>query len=175
MRGGAWHFSRFTAGESGGWWQQLFGESEGKKGKGLFPATAEFTADLHSLGQMIQEGERNIFETMVRFDAPEALMTIESDEQNLDGLNYLTGKTLDFVDEKAYLGTLAAHVDGGVPVITMDMGKLDDAKLGEMFYFFELACGVSAYMLGVNPFNQPGVEFYKRNMFQLLGKPGYEK
>ena len=159
----------------GGWWQQLFGESEGKDGKGIFPVTAEFTADLHSLGQMIQEGERNIFETMVRFDAPEALMTIESDEQNLDGLNYLTGKTLDFVDEKAYLGTLAAHVDGGVPVITMDMGKLDDAKLGEMFYFFELACGVSAYMLGVNPFNQPGVEFYKRNMFQLLGKPGYEK
>ena len=159
----------------GGWWQQLFGESEGKDGKGIFPVSAEFTADLHSLGQMIQEGERNIFETMVRFDAPEALMTIESDEQNLDGLNYLTGKTLDFVDEKAYLGTLAAHVDGGVPVITMDMGKLDDAKLGEMFYFFELACGVSAYMLGVNPFNQPGVEFYKRNMFQLLGKPGYEK
>ena len=159
----------------GGWWQQLFGESEGKDGKGIFPVTAEFTADLHSLGQMIQEGERNIFETMVRFDAPEALMTIESDEQNLDGLNYLTGKTLDFVDEKAYLGTLAAHVDGGVPVITMDMGKLDDAKLGEMFYFFELACGVSAHMLGVNPFNQPGVEFYKRNMFQLLGKPGYEK
>ena len=159
----------------GGWWQQLFGESEGKDGKGIFPVTAEFTADLHSLGQMIQEGERNIFETMVRFDAPEALMTIESDEQNLDGLNYLTGKTLDFVDEKAYQGTLAAHVDGGVPVITMDMGKLDDAKLGEMFYFFELACGVSAYMLGVNPFNQPGVEFYKRNMFQLLGKPGYEK
>ena len=159
----------------GGWWQQLFGESEGKDGKGIFPVTAEFTADQHSLGQMIQEGERNIFETMVRFDAPEALMTIESDEQNLDGLNYLTGKTLDFVDEKAYLGTLAAHVDGGVPVITMDMGKLDDQKLGEMFYFFELACGVSAYMLGVNPFNQPGVEFYKRNMFQLLGKPGYEK
>ena len=158
----------------GGWWQQLFGESEGKDGKGIFPVTAEFTADLHSLGQMIQQGERNIFETMVRFDAPEQKLTIGGDYKNLDGLNYLEGKTLDFVDEKAYLGTLAAHVDGGVPVISMDMGQLNDEKLGEMFYFFELACGVSAYMLGVNPFNQPGVEFYKRNMFQLLGKPGYE-
>ena len=158
----------------GGWWQQLFGESEGKDGKGIFPVTAEFTADLHSLGQMIQQGERNIFETMVRFNAPEQKMVIGGDVKNLDGLNYLEGKTLDFVDEKAYLGTLAAHVDGGVPVMTVDMGELNDAKLGEMFYFFELACGVSAYMLGVNPFNQPGVEFYKRNMFQLLGKPGYE-
>ena len=158
----------------GGWWQQLFGESEGKDGKGIFPITAEFTADLHSLGQMIQQGERNIFETMIRFDAPQQKMVIGSDAKNLDGLNYLAGKTLDFVDEKAYLGTLAAHVDGGVPVITMDMGELSDEKLGEMFYFFELCCGVSAYILGVNPFNQPGVEFYKRNMFQLLGKPGYE-
>ena len=158
----------------GGWWQQLFGESEGKDGKGIFPVTAEFTADLHSLGQMIQQGERNIFETMVRFDAPKELYTVGSDDKNLDGLNYLAGKTLDFVDEKAFLGTLAAHVDGGVPVITMDMGELNDEKLGEMFYFFEVCCGVSAYMLGVNPFNQPGVEFYKRNMFQLLGKPGYE-
>ncbi len=158
----------------GGWWQQLFGESEGKDGKGIFPVTAEFTADLHSLGQMIQQGERNIFETLVRFDAPEQKMVIGGDVKNLDGLNYLEGKTLDFVDEKAYLGTVAAHVDGGVPVLTMDMGELNDKKLGEMFYFFELSCGVSAYMLGVNPFNQPGVEFYKRNMFQLLGKPGYE-
>ncbi len=158
----------------GGWWQQLFGESEGKDGKGIFPIAAEFTADLHSLGQMIQQGERNIFETMIRFDAPEQKATVGSDAKNLDGLNYLAGKTLDFVDEKAYLGTLAAHVDGGVPVITMDMGELNDEKLGEMFYFFEVCCGVSAYMLDVNPFNQPGVEFYKRNMFQLLGKPGYE-
>ncbi len=158
----------------GGWWQQLFGESEGKDGKGIFPVSAEFTADLHSLGQMIQQGERNIFETMVRFDAPEKLMTIGGDAKNLDGLNYLEGKTLDFVDEKAFLGTLAAHVDGGVPVITVDMGELNNEKLGEMFYFFELSCGISAYMLGVNPFNQPGVEFYKRNMFKLLGKPGYE-
>ena len=158
----------------GGWWQQLFGESEGKDNKGIFPVTAEFTADLHSLGQMIQQGERNIFETMVRFDAPQQKLVIGGDVKNLDGLNYLEGKTLDFVDEQAFLGTLAAHVDGGVPVITMDMGELNDAKLGEMFYFFELSCGVSAYMLGVNPFNQPGVEFYKRNMFKLLGKPGYE-
>ena len=157
----------------GGWWQQLFGESEGKDGKGIFPVTAEFTADLHSLGQMIQQGERNIFETMVRFDAPEEKFVIGGDEKNLDGLNYLEGKTLDFVDEQAFLGTLAAHVDGNVPVITVDMGELNAKKLGEMFYFFELACGVSAYTLDVNPFNQPGVEFYKRNMFKLLGKPGY--
>ncbi len=159
----------------GGWWQQLFGESEGKDGKGIFPVTAEFTADLHSLGQMIQQGQRNIFETMVRFDAPEKKMVISGDEKNLDGLNYLEGKTLDFVDEKAFLGTLAAHVDGGVPVITMDCGELNDRKVGEMFYFLELCCGVSAYILDVNPFNQPGVEFYKRNMFKLLGKPGYEE
>ena len=159
----------------GGWWQQLFGESEGKDGKGIFPVTAEFTADLHSLGQMIQQGERNIFETMIRFDPPQNRMFIYSDEKDLDGLNYIAGKTLDFVDEQAFRGTLAAHVDGGVPVITMDMGQLTAQKLGELFYFFELSCGVSAYMLGVNPFNQPGVEFYKRNMFQLLGKPGYEK
>jgi len=158
----------------GSWWQQLFGESEGKDGKGLFPATAEFTADLHSLGQLIQQGQRNLFETMVRFDASEVSSTIGIDYKNLDGLNYLTGKSLDFVDEQAFQGTLAAHVDGGVPVITMEMGRLSDKKLGEMFYFLELACGISAYVLGVNPFNQPGVELYKRNMFRLLGKPGYE-
>ena len=158
----------------GGWWQQLFGESEGKDGKGIFPVSAELTADLHSLGQMIQQGERNIFETMVRFAPPAQEAVIGGDYKNLDGLNYLEGKTLSFVDEQAFLGTLAAHVDGGVPVITMDMGELDDKKVGEMFYFLELCCGVSAYMLGVNPFNQPGVEFYKRNMFRLLGKPGYE-
>ena len=157
----------------GAWWQQLFGESEGKDGKGIFPATAEFTADLHSLGQMIQQGERNLFETMIRFDAPENGVTIAGDYKDLDGLNYLEGKTLDFVDEQAYRGTLAAHVDGGVPVITVEAGKLDAAKVGELFYFFELACGISAYVLGVNPFDQPGVEHYKRNMFELLGKPGY--
>ncbi|MCI8619022.1 MAG: glucose-6-phosphate isomerase [Oscillospiraceae bacterium] len=159
----------------GGWWQQLFGESEGKDGKGIFPVSAEFTADLHSLGQMIQQGERNLFETMVRFAPPAQKAIVGSDWKNLDGLNYLEGRTLDFVDEQAYLGTVAAHVDGGVPVISVDAGDLNDSKLGEMFYFFELCCGVSAYLLGVNPFNQPGVEFYKRNMFQLLGKPGYEQ
>ena len=159
----------------GGWWQQLFGESEGKEGQGLFPITAEFTADLHSLGQMIQQGQRNLFETMIRFAPAEPAVIVGSDAKDLDGLNYLAGKTLDFVDEQAYLGTLAAHVEGGVPVVTLDMGELNDMKLGEMFYFFELACGISAYILGVNPFDQPGVEFYKRNMFQLLGKPGYAK
>ncbi len=158
----------------GGWWQQLFGESEGKKGRGLFPATAEFTADLHSLGQMIQQGERNLFETMVRFDPPESRFTIGGDWKNLDGLNYLEGRTLDFVDEKAFLGTVSAHVDGGVPVIIMDCGELNGRKVGELFYFLELCCGISAYILGVNPFNQPGVELYKRNMFALLGKPGFE-
>ena len=157
----------------GGWWQQLFGESEGKDGKGIFPVYAEFTPDLHSLGQMIQQGQRNLFETMLRFDPPEHTYIIASDYKNLDGLNYLEGKTLDFVDEQAYRGTLAAHVDGGVPVITVELGELNAAKLGELFYFFELSCGISAYMLGVNPFDQPGVEFYKRNMFELLGKPGY--
>ena len=159
----------------GGWWQQLFGESEGKEGKGLFPVYAEFTADLHSLGQMIQQGQRNMFETMIRFDPPAHKAEIVSDYKNLDGLNYLAGKTLDFVDEQAYLGTLSAHVDGGVAVITMDCGELNTKKAGELFYFFELACAISAYTLGVNPFNQPGVEFYKRNMFALLGKPGFEQ
>jgi len=158
----------------GGWWQQLFGESEGKKGKGLFPVSVEFTADLHSLGQMIQQGQRNLFETVVRFDPPEKQYTIGGDWKNLDGLNYLEGRTLDFVDEMACQGTIAAHVDGGVPVILMDCGVLDDRKVGELFFFLQLSCGVSAYVLGVNPFNQPGVEAYKRNMFTLLGKQGYE-
>ena len=157
----------------GGWWQQLFGESEGKDGKGIFPATVEFTADLHSLGQMIQEGERNIFETIVRFAPPMKKTTIGINAKDLDGLNYLHGKSLDYVEEKAFLGTLAAHVDGGVPNLIIQAGDICPDTLGELFYFFELACGVSAYMLGVNPFNQPGVEYYKRNMFQLLGKPGY--
>lgn len=159
----------------GSWWQQLFSESEGKKGKGLFPVGAVFTTDLHSIGQMIQQGQRNLFETMVRFDPPMQKHTIGSDYRDLDGLNYLADQTLDFVDEQAFLGTLNAHVDGGVPVITMDCGELNEEKLGELFYFFQLSCAISAYTLGVNPFNQPGVALYKRNMFALLGKPGYEQ
>lgn len=157
----------------GGWWQQLFGESEGKDGKGIYPMSVEFTADLHSMGQMIQQGERTLFETVVRFAPPRHKTTIEVDWKNLDGLNYLEGKTLDFVQEQAFLGTLNAHVDGGVPVVLVQAGDVCDRMLGELFYFFELSCGISAYMLGVNPFNQPGVEFYKKNMFHLLGKPGY--
>ena len=127
------------------------------------------------MGQMIQQGERTIFETVLRFAPPRKKTMIESDWKNLDGLNYLEGKSLDFVEEQAFQGTLAAHTDGGVPVILVQNDEICDRTLGEMFYFFELSCGISAYMLGVNPFNQPGVEFYKRNMFQLLGKPGYTK
>jgi len=159
----------------GRWWQQLFGESEGKDGKGIFPATAELTADLHSLGQLIQQGQRNLFETMVRFDAPEKQYTIGGDWKNLDDLNYLEGKSLDHVEEMAFQGTVAAHEEGGVPVLTMDCGELNARKVGELFFFLQLACGVSAYILGVNPFDQPGVEGYKANMFRLLGKPGYEE
>lgn len=156
------------------WWQQLFAASEGKDGKGIFPVAAELTAELHSLGQLIQDGQRNLFETILRFDAPENQVTIGGDWKNLDGLNYLEGKTLDFVEENAYQGIVEAHTDGGVPVIAMDCGELNAQKVGELFYFLELCCGVSAYLLGVNPFNQPGVEDYKGNMFRLLGKPGCE-
>ena len=159
---------------TGAWWQLLFGESEGKDGKGIFPATAEFTADLHSLGQLIQQGQRNLFETMIRFDPAADFVMIGGDIKNSDGLNYLTGCALDYVEEQAYLGIVDAHTAGYVPVITIHMGELNDAKLGELFYFFQLACGISAYLLGVNPFDQPGVELYKRNTFHLLGKPGYE-
>ena len=158
----------------GGWWQQLFGESEGKDGQGLFPAYAELTADLHSLGQLIQDGPRNLFETMVRFEAPEVSPVICGDWGDLDGLNYLEGKTLSFVEENACLGTVAAHTDGGVPVLVVECGALNEQTLGELFYFLELSCGVSAYILGVNPFDQPGVEVYQQNVFRLLGKPGCE-
>ncbi|MBQ7099758.1 MAG: glucose-6-phosphate isomerase [Oscillospiraceae bacterium] len=156
----------------GGWWQQLFGESEGKDGQGLFPAYAELTADLHSLGQLIQDGRRNLFETMLRFDPPSKKMLIGQDIKDLDGLSYLAGKSLSFVQEQAFQGTMAAHADGGCPVIAIDCGELNEETLGELFFFFELSCAVSAYLLGVNPFDQPGVEGYKRNMFELLGKPG---
>ena len=156
----------------GGWWQQLFGESEGKDGQGLFPAYAELTADLHSLGQLIQDGRRNLFETMLRFDPPTKKMLIGQDVKDLDGLNYLAGKSLSFVQEQAFQGTMAAHADGGCPVVAIDCGELNESTLGELFYFFELSCAISAYLLGVNPFDQPGVEGYKRNMLQLLGKPG---
>ena len=159
----------------GSWWQQLFGESEGKDGKGLFPVTAEFAADLHSLGQMIQQGQRNLFETMVRFDPPEKQYTIGGDWKNLDNLNYLEGRTLDFVDEQDFQATVSAHVDGGVPVMVMDCGELNARTVGELFFFMQLGCAISAYTLGVNPFNQPGVGVYMRNMFDLLGKPGFEK
>ena len=156
----------------GGWWQQLFGESEGKDGQGLFPAYAELTADLHSLGQLIQDGRRNLFETMVRFDPPAKKMLIGQDVKDLDGLNYLAGKPLSYVEEQACQGTMAAHADGGCPVLSIDCGALTEATLGELFYFFELSCAVSAYLLGVNPFDQPGVEAYKKNMCELLGRPG---
>ena len=158
----------------GDWWQKLFAESEGKAGKGLFPASSQFSTGLHSLGQLIQEGQRNLFETLVSFDGPQQKYTVGSDWKNLDNLNYLEGKTLDEVQRQAFDGTLNAHVDGGVPVITVDCGELNEAAVGGLFYFFEMSCALSAYILGVNPFNQPGVELYKRNMFQLLGKPGYD-
>ena len=159
----------------GNWWQQLFGTSEGKDGKGLFPATAELTADLHGLGQLIQEGRRNLFETLVRFDPPENKLTIGSDWKDLDGLNYLEGKTLDFVEEMACQAVLQAHVDGGVPVITMDCGALHERKIGELFYFLELSCGVSACLLGVDPFENTGAESCVQNVLRLLGKPGTEE
>ncbi len=155
----------------GAWWQQLFAQSEGKDGKGLFPVPVEFTADLHALGQLIQQGKRSLFETVLRFEAPEHKVRVGGDVNDLDGLNYLEGKSLDFVEHQAYLGTLEAHTDGGVPVITVEAGPLCEKTLGELLYFFQLACGVSAYALGVNPFDQPGVEACKANMLALLGKP----
>jgi len=156
------------------WWKQLYGESEGKDGKGIFPASVEFTADLHSMGQYIQEGERIMFETIVRYDKPHGSVVIGHDDANVDGLNFLAGKELKFVCEQAMRGTRLAHVDGGVPNILVNVDTIDAYNTGALIYFFELACGISGYVLDVNPFNQPGVEAYKKNMFALLGKPGYE-
>ena len=156
------------------WWKQLFGESEGKENKGIYPSGAEFTTDLHSLGQYIQEGRRNLFETVINIEKQEANMKINLDEDNLDELNYLKGKTIDYVNSKAMEGVLKAHVEGGVPNIVLNLEKIDEETIGHLIYFFELACGVSGKLLGVNPFNQPGVEKYKTNMFKLLGKPGYK-
>ncbi len=156
------------------WWKQLYGESEGKEGKGIFPAAVDFTTDLHSMGQWIQEGERTIFETVLSVKEPKENVKIPHDEANLDGLNFLKGKRVDEVNKMAELGTLIAHVDGGVPNILIEIPKLSEYYIGQLIYFFEKACGISGYMLDVNPFNQPGVEAYKRNMFALLEKPGYE-
>ena len=158
----------------GEWWKQLYGESEGKDGKGIFPAAADFSTDLHSMGQYIQDGRRFLFETFINIEKPRKEFTIKEEKEDLDGLNYLSGKTLDFVNKMAYKGTVLAHHDGGVPVLTIDVPQLNEYYFGYLVYFFEKACAVSGYLLGVNPFNQPGVEAYKKNMFALLGKKGYE-
>lgn len=156
------------------WWKQLYGESEGKDQKGIFPAGVDFSADLHSMGQYIQDGLRNIFETVLLVETPRKRMTIKEDKDNVDGLNFIAGKELDYVNKKAFEGTLLAHTDGGVPNLVLTIPELNEYSLGNLIYFFEKACGISGYLLGVNPFDQPGVEAYKKNMFALLGKPGYE-
>jgi len=156
------------------WYKQLFGESEGKEQKGILPTSMNFSTDLHSLGQYVQEGLRNLFETIITVKNPTTDITISEDPDNVDGLNFLAGKTVDYVNKKAFLGTLMAHYDGGVPNIVISMEKKDEYNLGYLFYFFEKACAISGYMLGVNPFDQPGVEVYKKNMFALLGKDGYQ-
>lgn len=158
----------------GEWWKQLYGESEGKEGKGIFPASVNFTTDLHSMGQFIQEGDRVMFETVVNVEKSNRSVVIGSDPQNLDQLNYLSGKHVEHCNAMAQLGTKLAHIDGGVPQLEVSVEKIDERNVGGLFYFFEFACGVSAYLLGINPFNQPGVEAYKKNMFALLHKPGYE-
>ena len=157
------------------WWKQLYGESEGKDQMGIFPAGVDFTTDLHSMGQYIQDGLRNIFETVLSVETPRKNMNIKEDKDNLDGLNFLAGRDIDLINKKAMQGTILAHTDGGVPNLIINIPKLDSYWLGSIFYFFEKACGISGYLLGVNPFDQPGVEAYKKNMFALLGKPGYEK
>lgn len=157
------------------WWKQLFGESHGKDGKGLFPASVNFSTDLHSMGQFIQDGTRNIFETVINVENMNSSFTIEANEDNLDGLNFLAGKTMDEVNKNAFKGTLLAHLDGGVPNIVLNLRDKKEESFGYMVYFFELANAISGYLLGINPFDQPGVEDYKKNMFALLGKPGYEE
>ena len=159
----------------GEWWKQLYGESEGKDNKGIFPAAVDLTTDLHSMGQWIQEGERTIFETVISIESPDHRVEIPADDADLDGLNFLAGKRVDEVNKMAELGTQLAHVDGGVPNIKITLPAVNAYYIGQLFYFFEKACGISGYMLGVNPFDQPGVEAYKKNMFALLNKPGYEK
>lgn len=156
------------------WWKQLYGESEGKDNKGLFPAGVSFSTDLHSMGQYIQEGRRDLFETVINVETPRKRVVIEKTEDNLDGLNFLAGKEVDFVNKKAFEGTLLAHNDGGVPNIILNVPEISPYYFGQLVYFFEKACGISGYLLGINPFDQPGVEAYKKNMFALLGKPGYE-
>ncbi|MBQ8422968.1 MAG: glucose-6-phosphate isomerase [Coprobacter sp.] len=156
------------------WWKQLYGESEGKDKKGIFPASVDFTTDLHSMGQWIQDGERTIFETVVSVETMKHTLAIPTDEENLDGLNFLAGKRIDDVNKMAELGTQIAHIDGGVPNLKITLPAINEYYLGQLIYFFEKACGISGYMLGVNPFDQPGVEAYKKNMFALLDKPGYE-
>lgn len=156
------------------WWKQLYGESEGKDQRGIFPAAVDFSTDLHSMGQYIQDGLRNIFETVLHVEAPVADVTIQEDADNVDGLNFLAGKTVSHVNEMAFLGTVLAHNDGGVPNLIINIPELTEYYFGKLVYFFEKACGISGYLLAVNPFNQPGVEAYKKNMFALLGKPGYE-
>lgn len=157
------------------WWKQLYGESEGKENKGIFPASVDFSTDLHSMGQWIQEGERTIFETVISVDKVQHSVLVPSDDENLDGLNFLAGKHVDEVNKMAELGTQLAHVDGGVPNIRITIPQLNEYWIGQLIYMFEKGCGISGYVLGVNPFNQPGVEAYKKNMFALLGKPGYEE
>ncbi|KAA6344118.1 Glucose-6-phosphate isomerase [termite gut metagenome] len=156
------------------WWKQLYGESEGKENKGIFPASVDFSTDLHSMGQWIQEGERSIYETVLSVEKTNHILTVPSDEANLDGLNFLAGKRVDEVNKMAELGTQLAHVDGGVPNIRIVIPELNEYNIGQLLYFFEIGCGISGYLLGVNPFDQPGVEAYKKNMFALLNKPGYE-
>lgn len=157
------------------WWKQLFGESEGKDNKGIYPASVDFTTDLHSMGQFIQEGSRNIFETVLNVEKPTKDIVINEDKDNIDGLNFLAGKTIDFVNKKAFEGTLLAHTDGNVPNLVVNIPEVSPYYFGNLVYFFEMACAISGYINGVNPFDQPGVEAYKKNMFALLGKPGYEK